>query len=210
MFHQSERPSRVLHKAFAIRCPSTELSQDTRALTEQVASQAHQPSKSNINLRSATWTSKSQCPIHDLSSHHLPQAAYTPARNSPHVYLLPLRSRLRHWKRSLRSQELVKRSLATTSEVRNVEGIRCVCTITAVANGYMVFHDYLVHETPCIQERKVSQSLAAVAQFEKGRIQSQERDRRSSKRWTIGAAIPISHVQSWNGWLEDHIQQRLW
>lgn len=67
MFHQSARPSRVLHKAFAIRCPSTALSQDTRALTEQVASQAHQPSKSNINLRSATWTSKSQCPIHDVS-----------------------------------------------------------------------------------------------------------------------------------------------
>jgi len=38
MFHQSERPSRVLHKAFAIRCPSTALSQDTRALTEQVTS----------------------------------------------------------------------------------------------------------------------------------------------------------------------------
>ena len=71
---------------------------------------------------------------------------------------------------------LVKRSLASTSEVRNLKGIRSVCTASTVAHSNLVLHDYMFYEITRVQDCQACQSLATQAKCKVARLEGQERD----------------------------------
>ena len=88
----------------------------------------------------------------NLFPYYTTRPAHTAVRNRPHSSLLPFGFRLREWKGSRRTQELVKRTLASSSEIRDVERIWRLCTASIMAGIDMVLPDHMVYEITSFQE----------------------------------------------------------